>query len=39
VLIGAVVSFAVSSLILKATVREEVVEVTAPKAGTAPATA
>jgi PTS system mannitol-specific IIC component len=40
VLIGAVVSFAVASLILKATVRrEEVVEVTAPRTGTAPATA
>src|ERR687895_1667468 len=40
VLVGAVVSFAVATLILKATVRrEEVVDVTAPRAGTAPATA
>jgi PTS system mannitol-specific IIC component len=37
--VGAVVSFAVASLILKATVREEVVEVAAPRAGAAPATA
>jgi PTS system mannitol-specific IIC component len=40
VLVGAVVSFAVASLILKATVRrEEVVDVTAPRPGPAPATA
>jgi PTS system mannitol-specific IIC component len=38
--VGAVVSFAVASLILKATVREEeVTDVAAPKARTAPATA
>jgi PTS system mannitol-specific IIC component len=40
VLVGAVVSFAVASLILKATVRrEEVVEVPAARPGPAPATA